>query len=71
MTKDPKDHGKSRHIDRKYHFVRDKVKKGDIVVKRVSSEDNPVDPFTKILSKVKHDEHAERIGLRSGVSFSS
>jgi len=71
LTKDPKDHGKSRHIDKKYHFVRDKVKKGDIVVKRVSSEDNPADPFTKILSILKHDEHAERIGLRSGISFSS
>ncbi|GJT27883.1 retrotransposon protein, putative, ty1-copia subclass [Tanacetum coccineum] len=25
LTKEPKDHGKSKHIDRKYHFVRSKV----------------------------------------------
>ena len=53
LTKEPKDHGKSRHIDRKYHFVRHKVEEGKIIVKRVSSEENPADPFTKILSKAK------------------
>ncbi|GJZ04567.1 retrotransposon protein, putative, ty1-copia subclass [Tanacetum coccineum] len=26
LTKEPKDHGKSKHIDRKYHFVQSKVK---------------------------------------------
>ena len=25
LTKKPRDHGRSRHIDRKYHFVRHKV----------------------------------------------
>jgi hypothetical protein len=71
LTKEPKDHGKSRHIDRKYHFVRHKVAEGKVIVKRVSSEENPADPFTKILSKAKHDLHGERIGLRDGISFSS
>jgi transposase InsO family protein len=70
LTKEPKDHGKSRHIDRKYHFVRHKVEEGKIIVKKVRSEDNPADPFTKILSKAKHDEHAAKIGLRSSDSFS-
>lgn len=71
LTKEPKDHGKSRHIDRKYHFVRHKVAEGKVIVKRISSEENPADPFTKILSKAKHDMHGERIGMRDGVSFSS
>jgi len=63
LTKEPKDHGKSRHILRKYHYVRNKVEEGDIVVSRVSSKDNPADPFTKPLSRIKHDGHTRSIGI--------
>ncbi|KAI3700323.1 hypothetical protein L2E82_44949 [Cichorium intybus] len=71
LTKEPKDHGRSRHILRKYHYVRHKVESKDIVVNRVSLEDNLTDPFTKALSKIKHDEHAKSIGMRDDISFSS
>ena len=71
LTKEAKDHGKSGHILRKYHFVRKKVEEGLIMVSRVASTDNPADPFTKPLSKPKHDEHAVSIGLRDDVSFSN
>ncbi|KAJ9554596.1 hypothetical protein OSB04_018641 [Centaurea solstitialis] len=64
LTKEPKDHGKSRHIKRKFHYVRHRVEDGDILVSRISSEENPADPFTKALSKTKHDLHARSIGLR-------
>ncbi|KAI3767195.1 hypothetical protein L2E82_17283 [Cichorium intybus] len=69
LTKEPRDHGKSRHIDRKYHYIRHKVEEGHLVVKRVSSEDNPADPLTKALSRVKHYQHARRIGLTDDISF--
>ncbi|GKB78481.1 hypothetical protein Tco_0945376 [Tanacetum coccineum] len=61
LTKEPKDHEKSKHIERKYHFVRSKVEEGHVIVKHIRSEDNPVDPFTKALAKSKHDEHARSI----------
>ena len=64
MTKEPKDHGKSKHIERKYNFVRHKVEEKEIVVSRVSSEENPVDPFTKALTRPKHEYHTEAIGVR-------
>jgi len=64
LTKEPRDHGRSRHIDRKYHFIRHCVEKGQLMVKRISSEDNPADPLTKGLSRVKHLQHARSIGLR-------
>nr|GEU37199.1 hypothetical protein [Tanacetum cinerariifolium] len=47
LTKEPKDHEKSKHIERKYHFVRSKVEEGHVIVKDIRSEDNPADPFTK------------------------
>ncbi|GKC97301.1 hypothetical protein Tco_1167576 [Tanacetum coccineum] len=61
LTKEPKDHGKLNHIERKYHFFRRKVKEGHVIVKHIRSEDNPADPFTKALAKSKHDEHAKSI----------
>ncbi|GKA75201.1 retrotransposon protein, putative, ty1-copia subclass [Tanacetum coccineum] len=33
LTKEPKDHKKSKHIERKYHFVRSKVEEGHVLVK--------------------------------------
>ncbi|GJW41672.1 hypothetical protein Tco_0067517 [Tanacetum coccineum] len=62
LTKEPKDHRKSKHIERKYHFVQSKVEEGHVIVKHIRSEDNPADPFTKALAKSRHDEHARNIG---------
>lgn len=69
LTKEPKDHGKSKHIERKYHFVRSKVEEGHVIVKHIRSEDNPADPFTKALAKSRHDEHAWSIGLKDNIKF--
>ncbi|GJT77140.1 hypothetical protein Tco_1043865 [Tanacetum coccineum] len=69
LTKEPKDHRKSKHIDKKYHFVRSKVKVGHMIVKEVRSEDNLADPFTKALAKSRHDEHARSIGLKDKIKF--
>ena len=52
LTKEPRDHGRSRHIDRKYHLIRHKVEEGHLVVKGISPEDNPADPLTKRLTRV-------------------
>ena len=54
LTKEPRDHGRSKHIDRKYHFIRHWVEEGLLVVNMVSSEENQTDPLTKGLSRVKH-----------------
>ncbi len=69
LTKEPKDHGKSKHIDRKYHFVRNKVEEGHVLVSRVSSEENLADPFTKALPRPKHEMHTEGIGVRFNNCF--
>ncbi|KAI3767606.1 hypothetical protein L2E82_17859 [Cichorium intybus] len=69
LTKELRDHGKSRHIDRNYYYIRHRVEEGHLLVKRVSSEDNPADPLTKALSRIKHNQHAMSIGLRDDISF--
>jgi uncharacterized protein YwlG (UPF0340 family) len=39
LMKNPVFHGHSKHIDIKYHFIRECVERGQIVVKRVSTLD--------------------------------
>ena len=70
LAKEPRDHGRSKHIDRKYHFIRHRIDEGLVVAKRVSSDENPADPLTKGLSRVKHLQHARSIGLKDDTSFS-
>ena len=71
LVKEPRDHGRSRHIDRKYHFIRHRIEEGHLVAKRVSSDENPADPLTKGLTRVKHLQHAQSIGLKDDIRFSS
>jgi len=47
----PGEHRRSKHIDYKYHFVRERVKQGDIQVDSVQSQDNVADLFTKPLTR--------------------
>ncbi|KAI3700996.1 hypothetical protein L2E82_45637 [Cichorium intybus] len=35
LTKEPRDHGKSRYIDIKYYYIRHRVEEGHLIVKRV------------------------------------
>ena len=71
LTKEPRYYGRYRHIMRKYHYLRHRVEDGDLMVNRVSSEDNQANPFTKALSKAKHIEHDRSIRLMDDISFSS
>ena len=44
QSKDPR-----KHIERKYHIIRDIVARGDVVVAKIESANNLVDPVTKAL----------------------
>jgi len=43
LAKDPKFHRKTTHIKRIYHFVRDLIKKNEIVIKYISTNNMIVD----------------------------
>lgn len=64
LTKEPNDHGKYRHIIRKYNYIWKCVEDGYTVVSRVSSKENPANPFTKPLSRAKHDIHSKSTCMR-------
>jgi hypothetical protein len=53
LMKNPVFHGRSKHIDIKYHFIRECVERGQILVKRVCTNDQKADALTKPFAAVK------------------
>ena len=53
LAKNPICHQRSKHIDVKYHFIRDEVEKGNIKLEYVSSSENRADIFTKPITSQK------------------
>ncbi|XP_031251064.1 secreted RxLR effector protein 161-like [Pistacia vera] len=53
LSKNPIYYERTKHVDVKYHFVRELVDKGVINLKKVSIEDNPPDIGTKVGSPAK------------------
>ncbi|OIT30359.1 retrovirus-related pol polyprotein from transposon tnt 1-94 [Nicotiana attenuata] len=62
-TKDPKFHCKTKHIDIKYNYVRDMVRRNLVNVKYVSTKDMLADPLTKPLSRDTFVRHTRSQGL--------
>ncbi|KAG8488139.1 hypothetical protein CXB51_018349 [Gossypium anomalum] len=56
LTKDQMFHERTKHIDVRYHFVRDIIARGDIVVSKISTHENPADMMTKShpITKFEH-----------------
>lgn len=46
-------HERSRHIDIRYHFIREIVSECQMVVKKIGTNDNSIDMMTKSLSTLK------------------
>ena len=56
LSKNPSQHGRSKHIDTKFHFIRDCVEKGYVEVDYVKTESQLADSFTKPLGRIKFEE---------------
>ena len=63
-AKEPRSHKRGKHIERKYHLIREIVSRGDTVVSQIASEDNLANPFTKVLAQKIFDRHVEGMGVR-------
>ena len=52
ISENPIDHPRTKHIDIRYHFLRDHVQKGDIDITHVGTDMQLADIFTKPLSEL-------------------
>ena len=66
LVKNPVSHEKSKHIDIKHHFVREKFNDGVIDVTYVPTKENVADLMTKAATKVSLDKfHRNLFGQMS------
>ena len=63
LSKDQMFHDRTKHIDIRYHFVRDIIEKGDCVVEKIHTDDNPADMFTKSLPIAKFKLCLDLVGI--------
>uniref|UniRef100_A0AAV1UF45 Integrase catalytic domain-containing protein n=1 Tax=Peronospora matthiolae TaxID=2874970 RepID=A0AAV1UF45_9STRA len=64
MTKNPVNHGRAKHIDIKYHHIRDEVKRGEVKLKYCETAVMLADIMTKGLHGPRHKEMTTALGIR-------
>ena len=63
LAKNPIGHKRTKHIDTRYHFIREKVDSGQIAIKYCSTQDMIADVFTKGLAVNKFVEFRTDLGV--------
>ena len=56
-------HDKSKHIDIKYHYIKNMVQRGVVKLQYVVTEEQKADVLTKPLAKVKFEYFREKLGV--------
>ena len=64
IATEPRFHKRTKHIKRRFNFIRNYVKDGDIELCKIHMELNVVEPLTKPLPRAKHDQHQDSMGVR-------
>ncbi|XP_071729312.1 uncharacterized mitochondrial protein AtMg00810-like [Rutidosis leptorrhynchoides] len=66
LAKNPVHHERSKHIDARFHFIREQVKKKTIQLNHVSSRDQAADIFTKALPTELFNNGKIMLGMEDG-----
>jgi len=64
MAKNPVFHQRTRHINRKYHFIREALQEGVINMQFCRSEEQLADIFTKALPKNRFKQLRLNLGVK-------
>lgn len=64
LTKNPVFHGKSKHIHKRYHFIRECIERELIDVEHVPGTEQKADILTKALARIKFIEMRSLIGMQ-------
>ncbi|CAL8174593.1 unnamed protein product [Prunus armeniaca] len=63
-AKNPVFHQRTRHINRRYHFIREALQEGVVDMKFYRSEEQLADIFTKALPKVRFNQLRLKLGVK-------
>ena len=64
LVKESRFHKRTKHINRCFNSIRNQVKDGYIEICKIHMDLNVADPVTKPLSRAKHDQHQDSMGVR-------
>ena len=53
LSKNQVHHARTKHIDVRFHFIREIISKGDIRLLKIGTGDNPADMLTKVIAREK------------------
>ena len=65
LAENPQFHNCTKHINIRYHFIRDTLAAGEIVLQYLPTADMVADIMTKPLPREKHEKHSGALGLHS------
>ena len=66
VCKNPVFHDRTKHIDVRFHFIRDVVEKGEVLLEKIHTDSNPADMGTKCLSVEKMLSCIRKLHIDSG-----
>ncbi|KAL8116908.1 hypothetical protein AgCh_023188 [Apium graveolens] len=64
LAKIPMFHGRSKHIDIRFHFIREYVERGEVVLRHVNSSEQRADIMTKALATFKFEKMRNLLGVK-------
>jgi hypothetical protein len=64
-AKNPEQHKRAKHMDIQYHYVREQVQAGSVVMPYISTELMVADVLTKPLAADRHAELTGKMGVRA------
>jgi len=65
FSKNPMGHKRTKHIDLRYHFVREAITTYKVTLENCATDDMVAHPMSKELCKTKHDNHVETVAVLS------
>ncbi len=63
LARNPVYHDRSKHIDMRYHFIRERVQDNTLQIEHVPGDNNVADIMTKPLARVKHTQYTSDLGI--------
>ena len=69
LTKNPVFHGRSKHIHRRFHFIRECVENEQVEMEHVPGNEQRADILTKSLGRIKFKEMRSLIGIEDVSEF--
>jgi len=69
LAKNPVNHERSKHIDVRFHFIREQVKEGNVELEHVESRAQATDMFTKPLPSSLFENNKMILGMKDKKSI--